>query len=63
MENQATEKFSELVEEYEEEFETPAELHRMAAHHLMQASKQQWVTTQLVAQFLQQMTQHQQTQV
>jgi hypothetical protein len=40
MENQATEKFSELVEEYEEEFETPAELHRMAAHHLMQASKQ-----------------------
>ena len=40
MENQATEKFSELVEEYEEEFETPAELHRMAAYHLMQASKQ-----------------------
>ncbi len=40
MENQATEKFSELVEEYEEEFETPPELHRMAAYHLMQASKQ-----------------------
>ena len=40
MENQATEKFSELVEEYEEEFETPAELHRMAAYHFMQASKQ-----------------------
>jgi hypothetical protein len=40
MENQATEKFSELVEEYEEEFETPAELHRMAAYHLMHASKQ-----------------------
>jgi len=40
MENLATEKFSELVEEYEEEFETPAELHRMAAYHLMQASKQ-----------------------
>ena len=40
MENQATEKFSELVEEYEEEFETPAELHRMAAYHLIQASKQ-----------------------
>ena len=40
MENQATEKFSELVDEYQEEFETPAELHRMAAYHLMQASKQ-----------------------
>ena len=40
MENQTTEKFSELVEEYEEEFETPAELHRMAAYHFMQASKQ-----------------------
>ena len=40
MENQATEKFSELVDEYQEEFETQAELHRMAAYHLMQASKQ-----------------------
>ena len=40
MENKSNENFSELVEEYEEEFETPAELHRMAAFHLMQASKQ-----------------------
>jgi hypothetical protein len=40
MENQATEKFSELVEEYQDEIETPGELHRMAAYHFMQASKQ-----------------------
>ena len=40
MENQTNEKFSELIEEYQEEFETPAELHRMATYHLMQASKQ-----------------------
>ena len=40
MEHQATEKFSELVDEYQEEFETPGELHRMAAYHLTQASRQ-----------------------
>jgi len=40
MENESNENFSELVDEYQEEFETPSELHRMAAYHLMQASKQ-----------------------
>ena len=40
MEHETNEKFSELIEEYQEEFETPGELHRMAAYHLMQASKQ-----------------------
>ncbi len=32
--------FSELVDEYQDVFETPSELHRMAAYHLMQAAKQ-----------------------
>ena len=40
MEHESKENFSELIEEYQEEFETPGELHRMAAYHLMQASKQ-----------------------
>ena len=40
MEHPNDESFSKLVDEYQEEFETPAELHRMAAYHLMQASKQ-----------------------
>ena len=40
MEHTDNEKFSELIEEYPEELETPSELHRMAAYHLMQAAKQ-----------------------
>jgi hypothetical protein len=40
MEHETNEKFSELIEEYQDEIETPGELHRMAAYHLMQASKQ-----------------------
>jgi hypothetical protein len=32
--------FSELVDEYQDVFETQGELHRMAAYHLMQAAKQ-----------------------
>ena len=40
MQHESNENFSELIEEYQEEFETPGELHRMAAYHLMQASKQ-----------------------
>ena len=40
MEHPNDESFSKLVDEYQEEFETPAELHRMTAYHLMQASKQ-----------------------
>jgi hypothetical protein len=40
MEHESNEKFSELIEEYQDEIETPGELHRMAAYHLMQASKQ-----------------------
>ena len=40
MEHESNEKFSELIDEYKEEFETPGELHRLAAYHLMQASKQ-----------------------
>jgi hypothetical protein len=40
MEHQTDEKFSELVDEYQEDFETAGDLHRMAAYHLMQASKQ-----------------------
>ena len=40
MEHTNNEKFSELIEEYPEELETPSELHRMAADHLMQAAKQ-----------------------
>ena len=40
MEHESNENFSELIEEYQAEFETPGELHRMAAYHLMQASKQ-----------------------
>jgi len=40
MQHESNENFSELIEEYQEEFETPGELHRMAAYHLMQASRQ-----------------------
>ena len=40
MEHETNENFSELIEEYQDEIETPGELHRMAAYHLMQASKQ-----------------------
>ena len=40
MEHESNEKFSELIEEYQDEIETPGELHRMAAYHLMQASRQ-----------------------
>jgi hypothetical protein len=40
MEHESNENFSELIEEYQDEIETPGELHRMAAYHLMQASKQ-----------------------
>ena len=40
MEHETNEKFSELIEEYQDEIETPGELHRMAAYHLIQASKQ-----------------------
>ena len=40
MELKTNEEFSELFDEYQEEDETPGEMHRMAAHHLMQASKQ-----------------------
>jgi hypothetical protein len=40
MEHANDQSFSELVNEYQEEFETPSELHRMAAYHLMQAAKQ-----------------------
>jgi hypothetical protein len=32
--------FSELVDQYQDVFETPGELHRMAAYHLLQAAKQ-----------------------
>ena len=40
MQHESNENFSELVEEYQDEIETPGELHRIAAHHFMQASKQ-----------------------
>jgi hypothetical protein len=40
MQHESNENFSELVEEYQDEIETPGELHRMAAYHLMQASRQ-----------------------
>jgi len=40
MEHSNEETFSELVDEYEDEIETPGELHRLAAYHLMQAAKQ-----------------------
>jgi hypothetical protein len=46
MEHESNENFSELVEEYQEEFETPGELHRMAAYHLMQASRQHELAAQ-----------------
>ena len=46
MEHETNEKFSELIEEYQEEFETPGELHRMAAYHLMQASRQHELAAQ-----------------
>jgi hypothetical protein len=39
MEHESNENFSELIEEYQDEIETPGELHRIAAHHFMQASK------------------------
>jgi len=40
MEHQPKETFVELDEEDQDEFETPSELHRIAAYHLMQAAKQ-----------------------
>jgi len=40
MENKSDENFAELLDEYQEEIETPSEMHRMAAYHLMQAAKQ-----------------------
>ena len=40
MEHESKETFSELVDDYQEEFETPGDMHRMAAYHLMQAAKQ-----------------------
>jgi hypothetical protein len=40
MENKSHENFAEILDEYQEEIETPSELHRMAAYHLMQAAKQ-----------------------
>ena len=40
MEHESNENFSDLIEEYQEEIETPGEMHRMAAHHFMQASRQ-----------------------
>ena len=40
MQHESNENFSELIEEYQDEIETPGELHRMAAYHLMQASRQ-----------------------
>jgi hypothetical protein len=40
MEHSKEENFSELVDGYQDVFETPGELHRMAAYHLMQAAKQ-----------------------
>jgi len=46
MEHESNENFSELIEEYQEEFETPGELHRMAAYHLMQASRQHELAAQ-----------------
>jgi len=46
MQHESNENFSELIEEYQEEFETPGELHRMAAYHLMQASRQHELAAQ-----------------
>lgn len=46
MGHESNENFSELIEEYQEEFETPGELHRMAAYHLMQASRQHELAAQ-----------------
>jgi hypothetical protein len=40
MEHPKAENFSELVDGYQDVFETPSEFHRMAAYHLMQAAKQ-----------------------
>ena len=37
MEATQPEEFAQLVDEYQEEFETPDECHRMAAYHLTQA--------------------------
>ena len=48
MEHKTNEEFSELVDEYQEEVETPGEMHRMAAHHLMQASKQHELAAEAV---------------
>ena len=48
MEHKSNENFSELIEEYQEEIETPGEMHRMAAHHLMQASKQHELAAEAV---------------
>ena len=46
MQHESNENFSELVEEYQDEIETPGELHRMAAYHLMQASRQHELAAQ-----------------
>ena len=46
MEHESNENFSELIEEYQDEIETPGELHRMAAYHLMQASRQHELAAQ-----------------
>ena len=48
MEHKTNEEFSELVVEYQEEIETPGEMHRMAAHHFMQASRQHELAAEAV---------------
>jgi hypothetical protein len=40
MGNKTSEKFSEVVDLYEDEIETPGDFHRMAAYHHTQAAKQ-----------------------
>ena len=40
MEHKSDENFAEILAEYQDEIETPSEMHRMAAYHFMQAAKQ-----------------------
>ena len=40
MEHKSNENFPETADTYEEEIDTPSEMHRMAAYHFMEAAKQ-----------------------
>lgn len=49
MEATQPEEFAQLVDEYQEEFETPDECHRMAAYHLTQAAKHHEIAAEAYA--------------